>query len=120
MQNTRSVAEQRVLLDLKENPATAFNDFYDCYAPALYGTIKKSLVNEDVANKTLIVTFQTLLSDLSNFDSSKESLFTWAAKIARKEINKQKIELILKQLFPCNDSDLVTEENFHKQDGQHK
>ena len=45
--------------------------------------------------------FQNIGVSISNFDPSKERLFTWGIKIARKEIRKQKTELVLKELFYC-------------------
>ena len=101
--------EQRFLKLLIERRQTAFNDFYDRYAPALYGTIKKSLLNEDVSNETLVETFKLLWSRLNTYDPLKESLFIWASKIARQEINKQKIELVLKHLFSCKETDVILE-----------
>ena len=105
-------AEQQLIKALKERQPKAINDFYDRYAPALYGTIKKSLLNESVSNETLIATFKVICSSIEKFDPTKEPLFTWAAKIARKEINKQKIELILTQLFPCKSTDLVIQQSY--------
>lgn len=100
MQHMKSVVEPRFLSALKERRTTAFNDFYDHYAPALYGTIRKSFLNEDSAKETLVITFKRIWSNLPNFDASKETLFAWSVKIARKETNKQKLKILLKQLWP--------------------
>jgi hypothetical protein len=83
---------------LSKNPA-AFECIYDKYAGAFYGEIKRSLYNEEVSQKVLAEVFISLYNSLEYFDPSKERLFIWALKIARKKIRQTKVDLVLKQIF---------------------
>ena len=106
--------EQHLITALKEGGQIAFEDFYDQYAPSFFGEIKRTLYNEDVSEQTLKQAFKNIWISISTYDSSKERLFTWAIKIARKEIRKQKTGLVLKELFYCQQSNRVIEANQDK------
>jgi RNA polymerase sigma-70 factor (ECF subfamily) len=93
--------KQDLIEGLKNKKLISFEEFYDCVAPVLYGDIKRSLFREDVSVETLQKVFVQLYSSIDSFDASKERFFTWAIKIVRKEVRKQKTELVLKELFLC-------------------
>ena len=93
---------------LKQGEQRAFEDFYDHYAPAFYGEIKRTFFKEDISSQTLLQVFNNILSSIVTYDQSKERLFNWGINIVRKEIRKQKTELVLKEIFFCKQSNSVT------------
>jgi RNA polymerase sigma-70 factor (ECF subfamily) len=80
---------------------SAFNDFYDHYAPAFYGDIKRTLYEPDACSQTLEVAFCAIWTSINEYDSSKERFFTWALKIVRKRASLKKIDLVLHDIFAC-------------------
>ena len=106
--------ETKLVDALKQGGQRAFEDFYDHYAPAFYAEIKRSFYKEDISSQTLLQVFNNILSSIVIYDQSKECLFTWGIKIVRKEIRKQKTELVLKEIFNCRHSNPVTEANQDK------
>ena len=82
-----------------------FSDFYDKYSPAVYGYIRKVIIIEDISNALLIEVFKQAWESRSKFKGSELSEIL---KIARKETNKQRINIILKQVFASEKPELVT------------
>jgi hypothetical protein len=80
---------------------TSFTEFYDRYAPSFYGEIKRQLYGQEICNAVLITSFQQIWENRSQFDINKESLFIWCYGIVRKHIRKKKVDLLLKELFTC-------------------
>src|SRR5687767_11003359 len=74
-----------------------FEAFYDAYAPAFFGEIKRRFYNEDISQKLLEEVFVKVYQSLNQFDPSKERAFVWALKITRKEISRRKIDMVLNQ-----------------------
>ena len=103
-----AVNETKLVDALKKGGQRAFEDFYDQYAPAFYGEIKKTFFKEDISSHTLVKVFSTIFTTIATYDQSKEHLFTWGFKIVHKEIRKQKTELVLKEIFFCRQSNLHT------------
>lgn len=103
-----SVNETKLVDALKQGGQRAIEDFYDQYAPAFYGEIKKIFFKEDISSHTLLKVFSTIFTSIATYDQSKERLFTWGFKIVHKEIRKQKTELVLKEIFFCRQSNLHT------------
>ena len=65
-------------------------------------------------NSAKVSEWVNIFSSIVTYDQSKERLFTWGIKIVRKEIRKQKTELVLKEIFNCRHSNPVTEANQDK------
>lgn len=99
--------EKQLVDALKQGKQSAFEDLYDHYAPSFYGEIKRNFYKEDVSAQTLQQVFQNIGVSISSYDPSRERLFTWGIRIVRKEIRKQKTELVLKELFYCRQSNPV-------------
>lgn len=76
-------------------------DLYDRYACAFYGEIRRHLFNEELANQTLADAYMQIWNGISNFDSSKGSLFAFCFRVVRKEIQRRKVDLLLKEVFAC-------------------
>ncbi|MGZ8559834.1 MAG: hypothetical protein ACXWWC_15940 [Chitinophagaceae bacterium] len=98
---TNADRESKVVDALKQGSLSAFEDFYDLYAAAFYGEIKRTFFKEDISSQTLLLVFNNILSSIVTYDHTKERLFNWGIKIVRKEIHKQKTELMLKEIFYC-------------------
>jgi len=79
----------------------AVEKLYNLYAPAFYGHIKRTIYKTDISDSVLENTFNTILNSLPQFDASKETFFNWCFKICRKETSRQKVNLLLKELFTC-------------------
>lgn len=102
MQNTftSNVQNDHVLIEaLKERQPEALNSFYEKYAALFYGNIKKTLFKDDVSEETLRGVFKTIVYSIEEFDPNEERFFTWALKIAHKEIRKQKVQIVLNEVF---------------------
>jgi DNA-directed RNA polymerase specialized sigma24 family protein len=95
--------EKQLIAALKKHQYKAFEDFYDLYAPAFFGTIKTTLYKEDISQETLKNVFNTIWTSIDSYDPSKERLFTWAMRISGKEISTKKIDIVLKELFYCQE-----------------
>jgi hypothetical protein len=79
----------------------AFSDFYDRYAAAFYGDIKRVLHEPRACEETLQQAFYTIWTSANTYDRSKERFFTWALKIVRKKASMKKIDLTLHEIFAC-------------------
>ncbi len=89
------------ITSLQKHELKSFNKLYDDYAPAYYGEIKRSLYQKELCDQTLHETFVQIWNTLNGFDPAKERLSTWCLKIVQKEIRKKKIDLMLKEIFTC-------------------
>lgn len=61
----------------------AFNELYDLYGGALYGSILKITRDQSLAEDILQVAFVKIWQKLSSFDPEKGSLFNWMYRIVR-------------------------------------
>jgi len=70
---------------IKSGEKKAFEILYDQYAPALYGITLK-ILQQDVASAqdSLQDSFVKIWKNISSFDESKGSVFTWMLTIARR------------------------------------
>ncbi|MBC7948587.1 MAG: hypothetical protein H7Y42_11940 [Chitinophagaceae bacterium] len=100
-QGIRPVSEVEMIEALKNRKYSAFEDFYDQYAPAFFGRIKKALYRDEVSADTLKDVFKTIWSSIEQYDSSRESLFTWAMRITRQKTSQQKIRISIAELLYC-------------------
>jgi hypothetical protein len=76
-----------------------FHSFYDKYAPAFYGEIKRRLLKDDISQQVLIEVFKKLYQSGEFVNAKHEKVFITALKLVRKEISQQKVNLVLNQLF---------------------
>jgi RNA polymerase sigma-70 factor (ECF subfamily) len=93
---------------LRNQKENTFSDFYDQYAPAVYGFIKKILLNEEVSKQVLATVIKKSWQSIPEFERSNLSVLCQVLRIARKEANKQRINIALKQIFTTEKSNVVT------------
>ena len=91
----------RLIEGLKKRDLESFSAFYDRYTPLFYGCIKKELYRQDVSELVLKDVFCCIWKTVGQLDPSKEPLLAWSMKLVRKEIRKRKIDLMLCELFAC-------------------
>ena len=97
---TAAYTDRELVDAIKAKQAFAFNYFYDRYAPAFYGEIKRTVCKEEKAAEILSKLVVAIWRDIDEYDF-KQSLFTWCQKKVRKEAGRQKIEMVLHELFSC-------------------
>ncbi|HZF64289.1 MAG TPA: hypothetical protein VEZ55_07395 [Chitinophagaceae bacterium] len=99
--------ENSILIDgLQKHELQAYGLFYDQYAPLFYGTIKNSLYREELSEQTTVDSFHLIWRNIKDFDAARESLLLWSLKLVKKEISKQKVNLLLKEIFSCQHAHL--------------
>lgn len=69
------------LLQRKEK--RGFDLLYDSYSPALYGVILKIVRSEELSEDVMQDAFVKIWRNVSAYDKSKGSLFTWILNVAR-------------------------------------
>jgi len=93
--------EQSFLNAIKQRNLASFSVFYDSCAPAFYGYIKRTLHEPKACDQTLEEAFCTIWTSINEYDPAKERLFTWSFKIVRKKVSTKKIEMVLHEIFAC-------------------
>lgn len=63
-----------------------FHTLYDRYAPALFGVITKSILNQDEAASVLEKIFVVVQTEIGTFQPEKQPVFAWLLAITRKTI----------------------------------
>ena len=96
---------------LQKNDLNAFEAFYDMYAPAFFGEIKRALYKQAESEQVLHESFSSIWKSISQFDPSKEHLFTWSLKRVRQEISKKKVNILLQEIFTSQHEILLDEGN---------
>jgi hypothetical protein len=91
----------RLIASLKNNNSEAFEEFYDCYAAAFYGSIKRTLLKREVSDETLVEVFNAIRTDVNQLDPQKDRVFIWAFRIVNKIIRKRKVDCLLQEIFAC-------------------
>lgn len=76
---------------------TDFEAFYDKYAPAFYGEIKRKLYKDDVSQKVMVDSF-TRIRQLIAHPHNKNT-FVAALQVVNKEISRTKVDLVLNQIL---------------------
>jgi DNA-directed RNA polymerase specialized sigma24 family protein len=76
-------------------------ELYERYAPAFYGEIKRNLYQQEICNLAFTDAYQQIWENIDRYDKTKGSLFAWCFRIVRREIQKRKVELMLKEIFAC-------------------
>ena len=79
----KNSVEDFLILGLKESNASAINQLYKMYAPALLGIIKRIVKFDEVAEDVLQDTFVKIWKSIQLYDQSKGRLFTWMASLAK-------------------------------------
>lgn len=62
---------------------------YDKYAPALYGYILKTVLNETVAANVLSAAFLHIVKGIEDYSPAELRLFTWMLRITHWEMIRQ-------------------------------
>jgi DNA-directed RNA polymerase specialized sigma24 family protein len=100
MNNSLKPTDYHLLVEaLQKKELPAFAAFYDRYAAAFYGDIKRTLYKQAVSEQTLKDAFNSIWKSIPNFEPMKENLFTWSMKKVRKEISKKKVNILLEEIF---------------------
>ena len=97
----KNLSDQELRNAIESKKHSSFVYLYDRYAAAFYGDIKRTLLKEDVSAETLKNVILDIWTNIESFNPGKERFFTWSLKIARKEIRRQKTEIVLFELFKC-------------------
>jgi RNA polymerase sigma-70 factor, ECF subfamily len=77
------VSETELITLLKSRDKRGFDLLYDNYSKALYGIVLKIVKSEEVAEDVLQDAFVKIWKNVSSYDSSKGTLFTWILNVAR-------------------------------------
>ena len=93
--------EQSFLNAIKQRNLAGFGAFYDSCAPPFYGYIKRTLHEQEACEQTLEEAFCAIWTSINDYNPAKERLFTWSLKIVRKKVSTKKIEMVLHQIFAC-------------------
>jgi hypothetical protein len=88
---------------LHRKEISALSVVYDRYAGAFYGEIKRTLHKQAESEQALLDSFHAIWKAIPQLDPSKEQLFTWCLKRVRKEISKRKVNMMLHEVFACQD-----------------
>lgn len=108
LEHKESIIQNHMVPDINYNNGIvqSFSSFYDRYAGAFYGFIKRTLYQEDVCCEVLHSAFIKMWKFYHLYDDSKESFFSWSMKIIREETNTRKTERVIYELFACRRSNL--------------
>jgi hypothetical protein len=86
---------------LKQRDINGCSAFYDSYAPAFYGFLINTLHEPESSCEALEQAFGTIWSSIDDYKPETESLFTWSLKIVRKKASTKKIDMVLHEIFAC-------------------
>lgn len=81
--NTASASAATLLPSVAQGSVTAFEAFYDRYAPTVYALLLRILANTDDAQEVLQETFVKAWTSAKMFDSVRGSEIAWLISIAR-------------------------------------
>ena len=76
--------EHDLVAQLKQHNKQACGYLYDTYAPALYTCVLQIVKDEEVAAKVTADIFLSICREIAQYDASRERLFTWLSKFARR------------------------------------
>ncbi len=96
---SRASTSNTITSDALKVKSTEFDSFYDKYAAALFGEIKRSLYTTEVSEKVFAEAFIKIFQTLIEKDVSKENLFINALRLVRKEISRTKVDIVLDQIL---------------------
>lgn len=69
-----------------EGNENAFSHLYKHYSPAIFGFIKRSIADTEIAGDILQEVFIKIFRNIKQYDSSKGRLYTWMINIARNQV----------------------------------
>ena len=72
------------MTQLKQRSRQAYVYLYDTYSAALYTCVLQIVKDEEVAAPVTTEVFLCIWREIDQYDASKERLFTWLSKIARR------------------------------------
>lgn len=81
--NTASASAATLLPSVARGSVSAFEEFYDRYAPTVYALLLRILANADDAQEVLQETFVKAWTSANMFDSVRGSEIAWLISIAR-------------------------------------
>lgn len=81
--NTASASAATLLPSVARGSVSAFEEFYDRYAPTVYALLLRILANTDDAQEVLQETFVKAWTSAKMFDSVRGSEIAWLISIAR-------------------------------------
>lgn len=81
--NTASASAATLLPSVARGSISAFEEFYDRYAPTVYALLLRILANADDAQEVLQETFVKAWTSANMFDSVRGSEIAWLISIAR-------------------------------------
>ena len=96
-----ATSEQAYIDGIVQRKPAAFSDFYDHYAPAFFGEIKRVLHEPKACEETLQQSFHAIWTSVNTYDGTRERFFTWALKIVQKKTSAKKIDMALHEIFSC-------------------
>ena len=95
--NLHQEEDEQLAVLIKQADRQSMEILYDKYAPALFGIICRITNNEKLAAEILKKSFANALTQISGFNSSGISLFSWLINIARQSAFEEIIpEQVLK------------------------
>ena len=104
-----------LVVAIKQGNQEAFGKLYDKYAPLLMGIITRIVHTNTIAEQVLQTTFLHIWNQISLFDSSKSSFFTWLLSIARQAaLVKANLEQVKNPLYD-NPVYVVADNNYNGQ-----
>ncbi|WP_223551014.1 RNA polymerase sigma factor [Aestuariivivens sp. NBU2969] len=77
-----SEIEKEIVSLLRNGDKKAITLLYNNYADALYGVIKKIIIDDEIAQDVLQESFVKIWRYAKKYDASKAKLFTWLYRIA--------------------------------------
>lgn len=83
MHQKQQVDQDQLVADIKARKSEALTYLYDNYSGALYGTIIRIVIEEEVAKEVLQDAFMKFWDRIEQYDDSKGRLFTWMINISR-------------------------------------
>jgi RNA polymerase sigma-70 factor (ECF subfamily) len=86
LEGQRHTDESGIVQLLQQQNEEGFNLLYRNYSGALYGVIKKTISDDDIASDLLQEIFIKIFRNIQKYDTVKGRLFTWMMNIARNHI----------------------------------
>ncbi|MEZ5015440.1 MAG: RNA polymerase sigma factor [Flavipsychrobacter sp.] len=83
MSVTTKYSEEELVVLLKQRLQSAFNYLYDNYSATLYGVIRRTVQDEQIAQDVLQEVFVKIWNSIESYDPEKARIYTWMINIAR-------------------------------------
>lgn len=94
----QNAIDNEMIEGLRNRVPAAFDQLYNRYSAALYGSIKARLLSETLSTMVLQNTLKSIVANIQFYYYEKESFFIWCHKIAMKEVSRQKINLLFRNV----------------------